>query len=172
MADPITWVVMLGVASAGMQAKSQYDQGKAAKAQGESEQAWANYNAEVAQHEANQKDLANSEEGRRARSQAQRIQATQRAKYAASGLALEGTPLLVMEETAMNLEKDILELSLQGELESGKLRSQAGISLLQGQAAKQRGNNLANAYNMQAGASLLSGAAGVAGTYVKAKGNI
>jgi hypothetical protein len=49
---------------------------------------------------------------------------TQRAEYGASGIGLEGTPLLVMERTADEIDKDIRNMKWSGEVEAWKIRSQ------------------------------------------------
>lgn len=104
--------------------------------QGRSEQAAANYNAQAAQMDAAAKEAAQ-------RNDAARQQGALRASLAKSGASMEGTPLMVMAESAANAELDALNTRITGQRESTLYRM--------------RGSNAATASRWQAGTSLLTG---------------
>lgn len=103
---------------------------------GRSEQAAANYNAQSAQMDAAAKEAAQ-------RRDAARQQGALRASLAKSGTSMEGTPLMVMAESAANAELDALNTRITGQRESTLYRM--------------RGSNAATASRWQAGTSLLTG---------------
>ncbi len=166
MAEPVTWAVIIASAStvvgSGVGAYSSYQQGKAADAQGKSEAAWQKYNADVNMQEARVREQRAAVEASDARKQAQRQLAGQRTALSAAGIALTGSPLQVMEESAANLERSILEVSRQGATEAQALRSQAGINLFQAESAKLKGRNARNAYMLQGVSDIAGGVGGVA----------
>jgi len=57
------------------------------------------------------------EEGRRMREENERKMATQRARFAKSGVTSEGSPLAIMSESAALLELGVQDLNYKGELE-------------------------------------------------------
>jgi len=82
-----------------------------------------------------------------------------RAGFASSGVATtEGTPLLVLMESAEESAKDELRIRRGGEQAAWGLLQEANIQRLKGQSAAQQGA-------LAAGASLLGGAARVAKVY-------
>ena len=83
--------------------------------------------------------------------EARRRMATMRAGYAASGVTMEGTPLLVMMETAREVEKDIQRIKWGGEAQAAAFEGEAGLQRMIGKQAYQQGI-------MGAGTSLLTGA--------------
>lgn len=122
-----------------------------AVAQGNSAKAMADYNAQVSENDAAAaRAAANYEEGR-LRERSARLLSAQRAAIAASGIDLEGSPLAVMEETALEAEMDALAIRQQGSVAAARSMSQAALSRMEGKAAK-------TASYFQAGASLLNGA--------------
>jgi len=103
--------VPLIIAGAGVQAYSSYQQGQAQKEQAkfqaqqaESRAKWQDYNAKVAEREAEAQRQAMEIESAQQRRQAKQIKGRQRAIYGASGVTMEGPPLLVAEDTAAQLE--------------------------------------------------------------------
>jgi len=153
-AVPIMMAVGTGVSIFG-----QVQQGRAARAEAETEAAWQEYNARLAEQEAKVRDQQANVQTADAQKEARQLKARQRAQIAASGMAMSGSPLLVMNETAANLERSILEVSRRGAVEAQQLRSQAGMSLFQAETAKLRGRNAQKAAYIGALGSGLSGAA-------------
>jgi hypothetical protein len=131
---------------------------------------WAEHNAMIAEREA---ELGAAVELKRGR----KLIGAQLARYGKAGVTMAGTPLLVMEETADDVELSALLLEYEGELEawghrseaqqkrteaslttqlgstqSDILRAGAEIQRLRGETAKRTGT-------LQAGSTLLAGAA-------------
>lgn len=137
-------VALLSLAGSGYAAYSQHKQ---ASAEQEAAEQAADYNASViAEH--------SRLESSRKRRLAKRELAAQRVAYAKAGVRLEGSPLDVLASNAAAFEEDIFF----GELEASR---RAGYEHLQKKAAKAMGR----AGRRAAGATLLTGGAGAAGTY-------
>lgn len=96
----------------------------------------ANYNAEMARRDASAKEAAQ-------RVQQQRQLSNIRASVGKSGATMEGTPLMVLAESAANAEIDALNTRYSGIAESNLYSSRA--------------KNARSAGNLRAGTSLLSG---------------
>jgi hypothetical protein len=122
---------------------------KSAKEMGE-------YNAKLAENQAQQVDMDARESVKRRREQNRRFMGMQRTAYAKSGVTIEGSPLEVMAETAGILELEALDASRLAEQQGRALRGQAALD-------RRVGSTQARAYNIGAGASLLSGAANITG---------
>ena len=90
--------------------------------------------------------------------EARRHMATMRAQYAASGVGMEGTPLLVMMNTAREVEKDLQRIKWGGEAQANAFEGEAGLQRMIGKQAYQQGI-------MGAGTTLLSGASRVGTMY-------
>ena len=123
-------------------------------AAGAQAQASANYNAGVQEIEAlNAKNAAAYEE-KLQRKRGEKFLSSQRSAIAASGTGLEGSSLLALEESAMELEKDALAIRYSGSVSEARSKSQAAADRMAGRAAK-------TASMFQAGSSLLTGASKV-----------
>lgn len=122
---------------------------RAARVEGKSARNIANYNAAVMEQEAKaQRAKAGFEQVRQAE-RAARIKSTLRARLAASGALPDvGTPLLLQEEQAAELELENLLIGYEGEVGARRAESQAILDRLQGRLAKLRGKNLARARNI------------------------
>ena len=70
------------------------------------------------------------------RRKARELFSTQRAAYAASGVRLEGTPLLVMADTIRESERDILNVYKQTDARKLSFLTQAGVFEAAGSAAR------------------------------------
>lgn len=150
--------------SATATAVSQVQQGRAAKAQAESEDAWHRYNAEVQERNARAQEAAGRAEELQQRRDAARLQSRQRALLGTAGVEIgEGSPLLVLVNTAAEAEREALTIRENARVAAQGSRSGAELSLLSGQAAKARGRNLSTGSVLQAGGALLSGAGSLAG---------
>ena len=143
---------------AAVSAYGQYQAGKAAEEQGKAEQAIAEHNAKIKEREA-------AAELERARAQAEKfrlegegLQGQQKVAFAKGGvLSTVGTPALLLEETAMNLEADRMEILKQGFLGRSFRLSEAEGQRAVGSAARARGKNIRTASRYQSGGSLLTG---------------
>lgn len=122
---------ILGFAGTAMQATALELQGRAA--------------ADTAKFNAETQRQQGAAAERQTRSQAGRQMSSIRAGIAKSGVTFEGTPTMVLAESAANAEIDALNARW-------TTQRQAAITEFEGQAAKQ-------AARLQAGATLISGAA-------------
>ena len=146
------------VAGSAIGAYGAISQGQAAKAQSKSEQDILNYNAAQKIKEAEEMQIAASEEASKFAKDARRFKGTQRVAIAREGvLASEGTPALLLEETAQELEADRIAILKQGFLRSEFAESEAFGLRFQGKSAIARGKNLQTGSYLQAGGTLLTG---------------
>lgn len=123
----------------------------------------AKYNAKVQRNQSMQETEALKENARRKTRDNARMLGQQRAALAQSGLAMEGTPLAVLGETAMTLQRDILDMGYEAETRRRSLLSGANQSIYQGQQQS-------SALKMQSAATAISGITQVATGYGQAKG--
>ena len=151
-------LVALTAASAGTAAYGQYQSGRAAKAQGESEQDWQEYNAKVAEQEATASRMAGMEAAADKQAQRRRHMKSMEAGYAKSGVT-GASPLLAKIDTAYEFQKDIARTLRHGMVGAQKQSGQATMFRGQGAMAAQRGSSAKTASMWGAGSSLLSGAA-------------
>lgn len=157
----------LFIASALSGAGASIYQGETARKQADAEAKWADYNARVAENEAGAAAAAGQAQGAQHRKQIRAFLGRQRAGIAASGLALSGTPLEVMSETARELERENATILHEALLTSTRYRNQAAMSRYEGQMARARGKSAQRAgYLGAAGA----GAAGLGDLYIYKKG--
>lgn len=132
------------VISTGVAVYSSMEQSKAAERT-------AKYNERVAQNEAKIRRDTALENIRRKRKENQRYLSSQMARMSKAGIAMEGTPIAVLGETA-----GVLELELFDIMRDAQIGVQRSLSA--GQQARFAGQQASRAAKTQAGASLLSGA--------------
>lgn len=95
-----------------------------------------------------------------------------RAAYGANGLAMEGSPLDVIEATATEQSLDIAKILYKGDLEAVALTDQAASYRQQEKLYRMGGSNALIAGEYSATASLLSGFAGAAKSFTSAAGSL
>lgn len=117
---------------------------------GEKQQEAYNYNAQVAEETAVQEQKKSAYDEQMHRAEVRRILSTQRALYGKSGVTIEGSPLLVMEDTAKQGELDALAIRYGGDVAAARARSEASLLRMQGE-------NVREASYYQAGSTLLGG---------------
>lgn len=159
LAPAAPWIIGgLGIAGLATQLVGQYKQGQAAEAQTESEQAWHEYNAKLAEREATEAQEAAAYEEKKLRKSGERFKARQRMLYAKAGVSLEGSPLEVMEETATELEMDALMIRRGGQLGYQRYSAEAGLERMAGKSALLRGRSARRASRWKmAGTGLIGG---------------
>jgi hypothetical protein len=138
-----------------------YGQRQAAKAA----EVTAAYNAQEQKRQAERQTQVAAENARRAEQEKQRYLAAQRAALAKSGLAMEGTPLAVLGETAQSMELEILDLGSEAAARRRALMAGASLSLYEGSAR-------ASALRTQSIATGLEGFSGAASGYADSAGLI
>ena len=151
-------IIAAAVAAAGSTAYSADAQRRAGNQQ-------ADYNAAVAEEDAKAAKAKAEYDEKAHRENVRKILATQRALYGKAGLSMEGSPLLVMEDTEKQGELDALAIRYGGDVASARSRSEANLARMTGR------NNAyaAKAGYIQAGSTLLSGAASAYGQYSSSK---
>ena len=132
-------------------------QGRAAEAQGRAEQEILDFNAAQKMKEAEERRKAASEEARRFAEEGRRLKGKQRVAIARAGVLTEGTPALLLEETAQELEADRLAILEQGFLEGEYAESQAYAQRFAGASARARGKNIKRGSYLAASGTLLTG---------------
>jgi hypothetical protein len=126
-------------------------------------EATAKYNANLAEDEARRVGKVAAENARRKQRENARILGAQRAAIAQSGFAMEGSPLAVLGESAMTLQRDILDMGYDAANRSRALQAQAGMSLWEGASQ-------ASAMRVSAAGSTASGLGNAGLGYLSATG--
>lgn len=151
--------IAMGGTGLGLQMKGQYEAGKAAEAQAKSEAAWREYNAQLAEREARETQVAAAYEESKLRKGGERLKARQKVLYAKAGVTPEGSPLEVMEQTAAELEMDALMIRRGGQLGYQRYTAAAGLERMMGKSALLRGRAARRASRWGMAATGLTGAA-------------
>jgi len=130
----------------------------------------ANRNAQIAEQNAEAAKLAGAAKEEQSRDEVRRVLARQRALVGASGITTEGSPLLVMMETARQGELDALRIrytseveARQGLFQAQQYQSEATLQRYQGKQAQKAGY-------LSAGGTLLTGIGSAASYYGGRKG--
>ncbi len=118
MADPGTLAMIGLIGTAAVGGAAAYTQSQAAREQGEAVARAARWNAQLAENE------AKAEEARRRRV-SRRLLATQRARIAASGVQIEGSPLELLASNAAELEIEALTARYRGQTTADLERARA-----------------------------------------------
>jgi hypothetical protein len=144
-------------AAAGIQAFGQIQEGRAAEAEAKAQQDILEFNAKLKEREAKAAiDRARVEAGIFER-EGEALQARQQVSFAKGGVLGTGTPALVLEETAQELEADRLQILREGFLAESFAKTEATGLRFQGRAARARGTNIKRASRFKAAGSILSG---------------
>ena len=157
-------MMYIGIASAVISAAGTYVSVQGQRAAADAAEKTADYNAKIQRDQAMQENAAAAENARRKQRENARIIGRQRAIIAQSGLAMEGTPLAVLGETASMLQRDILDMGYDAQNKVNSLQAGANMSLWQGR-------NQASALRTEALTTGLAGVASMGSGYMKATGN-
>lgn len=148
---------MGGLIGIALTAFGQIQEGMAAKAQGESEAAIAEYNAQLSEQRAKEAEKAAAYEAAMHEKKGERLQARQVAGYAKAGVEFRGAPLAVLEETERELTMDKMMILREGTISAAQAKSQAQISRMRGEAAKKRGKYAYRGALLSAGGTMMTG---------------
>jgi hypothetical protein len=156
-------IALIGVAAAGVgvAAYGQYQQGKQAQAQAKAQSRWNLYNAKVAQRQAEAELQAAKFESAQHKKKAKALLARQRVAIGASGVEMEGSPLLVAEDTAAELAKEAANIRTTGQRRVSAFKSQSILDVSKASAARSRAAGFGRAAVIGTGGSILQGAARV-----------
>lgn len=147
MADPATWAII----GTGLSAGGAIYQAQAASSAARSNANIADQNAVLSRQQA-------ALEAARHRRQSAKLLAGIRTGYLSSGLTLDGSPLDVLEESALNAEYDNMRITYGGELKARGYSDSAALD-------RMRARNSETAGYLGASAALIGGY----GNYVKLK---
>lgn len=133
MCDPVTLTAVATVASTAFAVTSQVRQGKFNKGV-------ANYNARVAENEAEETRRASTEAENIQRRKTAELLSKQRAQLGAANVDLSsGSPLQLQEDTETLGEVDALRIRSNFESRAGALQTSAGLTRSQGQFSETAG---------------------------------
>lgn len=156
MCDPVSIGIAFSLASTAMAAKSQRDQGKAAKST-------ADYNARVADNQAQDVRNKGTQEENKQRQATAQMLSSQRAALGASGIEIgSGSALQIQRDTEVTGEIDAGRIRSNYQDQASSLETGATLTRVEGANAKIAGNN-------QAMGTILSGGAKVAGKWYDKK---
>jgi len=152
-----TAILVTAIVGTSVAAYGQYRQNKQAQAQAKAQAAWHQYNAKVAQRQAEAERKAAQFKSEQQKRQAEALLGRQRAMIGASGIEMEGSPLLVAEDTAAQLAKEAQNIRLVGERRAQSYRSQSILDISKASAASSRAAGYGQAAVIGAGSTLLQG---------------
>ncbi len=145
------------IAGASVGAYGAIQAGKAAEAQSKSEQDILNFNAQQKIKEAQEQREAAAAQAKKFKRRGEALKGEQRVAISRGGVLVEGTPALLLEETAQELEADRLSILEQGFLRGEFAESEAFGLRFQGTSARARGKNLKRGSRLTAAGTLLTG---------------
>lgn len=106
--------------------------------QGKNQSAWASYNAKMAKRDANIAKQNAEYAATQKRRQTERLLSRQRALYGKAGVTMEGSPLIVAQETAAEGEMDALMIERGYAIEAQRHIAEGRLQKIQGAAAKRK----------------------------------
>lgn len=162
--------VAVSAVGTGVAFYGQQQQAKAAEATARYNQQIAKQQAEALRAQAAQESEVTAENMRRKQAENARIIGLQREAIAASGLTPTGTPLAVLGETVMRLERDLMDLSFAANNRVRSYYAGAANAENQGRLAYSQGMAEGSAMRTASYAGLLQGAASAATGYGDARG--
>lgn len=155
--DPFTTGILVSMAvGTGVQAYGQYQEGKVAAQQARAQAAWHDYNAKIALREAEAERRASAFEAKQQKRKGKQLLARQRALRGAAGITMEGSPLLVAEDTAAQLALENAMIRMTGTRRVSRWKSQSILDVSMARTARTRAESARQAGILGAGASLLT----------------
>ena len=150
--------MVAGLAGSMQSAKAQRQAGEAQQEAANAEAGAYDFNAGIFDSNASQtREKASYEEGIQ-REEARKLLSEQRVRYAKSGVNIsEGSPLLIMADSAAKAEKDALAIRWGGDVAATGLENQATLQRFYGQNARRTGQLQGKSANTMANATLLQG---------------
>lgn len=158
MTGPEIAIIALAATGTAVGAYGIYQQGRMAAQQAKQEAAWHAYNAIIAKREAEAERQAVAFEAGQQRRKAKQLLARQRTLIGAAGVTPEGSPLLVMEDTAAQLALENINIRMRGVRRVSAYESQSILDISKASAARSAAGGYRRAGAWGAGASLLGGA--------------
>ena len=159
-----------GLAGSMQSANAQRQAGEAQQEAANAEARAYDFNADISDSNARQtREKAAYEEGIQ-REEASKLLSEQRVRYAKSGVNIaEGSPLLVMADSAAKAEKDALAIRWGGNVAATGQENQSTLLRYYGQNARRTGQLQGKTANTMANATLLQGIGNAGMAYGQAK---
>lgn len=161
--------IPLIIAATTVTAYSAIQQGQTAAAQAKQKAAWLDYNAKVAKREAEAERKAADFEATQHTRATKQLLARQRVLIGASGVTMEGSPLLMAEDTAAQLAIEGANIRTTGARRVGAWTSRSILDTSMAKAARASASGYKTAGYLRAGSSILQGGAGIA--YMRSQGS-
>ena len=154
--------VVLAIAGTGTAAYGQYQQDKQSQSQAKAQSAWNLYNSKVEKRNADAQQKANLFTAGQQKKRSKALLAKQRAMIGASGVEMEGSPLLVAEDTAAELKKEEMNARMAGQRKVSEFESRSLLDVSKASAAKSAAAGFGRSAITGAGSTLLRGGANAA----------
>jgi hypothetical protein len=151
------------VAAAGLSVAGTAFQIMGQRHQAAAQEAVADYNSQLAKQQVGHESEVVAENARRKARESAQIVGLQREAIAASGMAPSGSPLAVLGETVMTLERDIMDMGYEAAMRARQLHAQAAMGQWEARQA-------AGASGIAQVGTLLTGLQNTRTQYRKAKG--
>ena len=159
MTGPEIAIISLMAAGVGAQAYGTYKEKKNAQQQAKAQSAWNMYNSKVAQRQAEAEQKASAFEAGQQKRKAKALLSRQRALIGGTGVEMEGSPLLVAEDTAAELAKEAMNIRLTGQRRVQAYKSQSILDISKASASRSAASGYGKAAVIGAGGSILQGGA-------------
>ena len=154
---PVPIPLLITAAATAVGVAGQIKAGRAARRAGREQQAILEHNAEIRRQEG---EAIKRKAKFDAKVHAERVKSflsAQRAQIGRSGVAVEGTPSAIIEDTIRMGKLDELAILYEGELGLSRAHAEAAGLRMQGRAYREQGRRLQTQSFFQAGGTLLSG---------------
>jgi ABC-type Na+ efflux pump permease subunit len=144
------------IVSAAVSAAGAVQQGNAAKSEAESQKNMADYNAQLAEREAQSIEQKTAfDQSREAEAGSERMSSLKAALGASGAVTSAGSPLLIMAKQASENELTNLGIGQEGQLAASRARSEGALQTMQGKIYQQGGQNAQTASYFKAGSTAL-----------------
>ena len=163
------WEVPLLIAATATAGYSEYQRGRTAAAQAKQEAAWHAYNARVSEREAEAERKAADYEAIQHKRQAEQLKARQKALIGKSGVTMEGSPLLVLEDTAAQLALEGAMIRETGMRRVSAYKSQSILDFSKARTISKSAKGYSQAGIVSAAGTSLMGAGQIA--YMRSQGS-
>lgn len=131
------------------------EEARAVRDAGKAQQAINDQNAEIAKREAIEQENKAIIESRLEREAQRRIEASNIARTGKSGVLLEGSPFLALEENAARAELENFLILREGRIQRNRLLTQSKIDTFKGKIARKAGSAQAKAIILKAKGKLV-----------------
>ncbi len=162
-------VLVTSAASAAVGGYAIYQQGKDAQQQAKAEAAWHTYNSQIAKRDKEAERRAGKFETKQHRRRGKAFLSRMRSLIGSSGVEVEGSPLLTLEDSARQLALEEAGIREGGARREAFFESQSILDVSKASASKSAAAGFGRGAVVGAGASVLQGASQTGFQYYKLK---